>query len=256
MSNQFAGTGITYFQIPHAIVTGDTLSTLKGSSLRLYLLILSEAQRRSKPTVELTVAQIVEATGLARRHVDAAAIQLRELRLVDMIRHKGSRWVYAFDLLDPATGLSIPSQYDLNKLSAGNLTKAQIESYFLHRLGERFVRFDANGIEAWCPFHSKTTTKPTFTVKTSGGSAAWRCFDPECFYHGGGSILDFEQALQRERGQEISGTVAWERIRFIIRGAERKEAIQQGVIDSIQACAVGDADELYWLVSSERCYFL
>ena len=257
--NVWRDLGVTYFQIPDCIVSGDTLAMLKGSSLRLYLLILSRAQRKSSPTVELTVPEITEATGVNRRFVDAAAQELREFRLADMIRHKGGqRWSYEFHLIDPQTSLPLPSMYE-RTLSADNLSKSQMQSYFLHHLGQNFDHFDENGIMGICPFHATVKPKPTLSIMIGLTSSTWKCFEPECIHHGGGSIIDFEMAMQGLKdGKKITGLNAWRKIVHIIRAAERREAMQEDAANyvfDIQACAAPRTWDVIGAVS-DRCYIM
>ena len=252
--NVWQNLGVTYFQVPDSIVTSGTLAKLKGTSMRLYLLILSVAQRKSRPTVELTVKDIADATGMNRRHVDGAAQELQKCRLVDVVRHKGNKWGYEFHLLDPETRLALPTVYK-RELNAANLSKSQMESYFLHHLGQNFNHFDDNGIWARCPFHTYLKPKPTLSIRTVGTSATWRCTEPEC-HHEGGSIIDFEIAMSRLKGKSITGSNAWQKIVHIIKAAERKQAIEKDAGEDFTIDIQASAYQPEWDVLDRRCYIL
>jgi hypothetical protein len=230
MSNVLRGLGFSYFQMPEEVVLDSALmAELYGGPLSLYVLIMALAQKTSKVTVELTAAEI-QAAGVSKNYVTAAAQKLNDLGLVRLTRSKGVKWSFLFEILDPKTRLPLtPLHIRKDELSADKLKREQATNYFIHRLGENFVGFTDNGIEAVCPFHNRAnhTSKrtPTLSIKLPAGigSCTWRCFDEGCDHHGGGSIIDFEIATQRKAGRPINSPTAWERISFIIRAVQREE---------------------------------
>jgi hypothetical protein len=213
-----------YFQVPDELVSSKKLSKLKDTSLRLFLLILAMAQRKSSPTIYLTTEEIKE-TGISKNYVSSAVKQLGDLRLVTATQHKGKRWGYTFDLLDPETGLPLPTMHE-RKLDASKLTQKQLQTYFLSHLATNFSHFDDNGFWAKCPFHFSAKPKATLSVKTVG-SGAWKCHEETCSHNCGGSVIDFEMAIRGLQGKWVNTKVAWERIVFVIRASERKEVLEK-----------------------------
>lgn len=229
MSNIYKGLGLYYFQLPEDMLS--KLPEMNGNALALYVLIMARAQRKSTPVVELTSREIRAVTGMGPNGVTLAAEQLADLGLVHLTRRKGAQWGMRFEVLDPSTGLPIPTLY-ARKLDAGKLTIDQQRSYALHRLGELFSHFGADGnILANCPFHYSPNPKPRLSIRAGHAGLMWNCREEKCPHTDGGSIIDFEVALSRERGEQINTTIAWERIVFVIKAAERKDLLEAQAVE-------------------------
>jgi hypothetical protein len=217
---------------------GDTrpivgLSELRGDAAKIYMRICGMVQRDSKTTVKLTSKQIQE-LGVGVNYVRMAVDNLDDLGLVAVIRRKGPRGYFEFELLDMLTGFSLPTTY-ARKLDASKLTDRQLDAYFMHRLRTNYSHHDSQDFMAFCPFHEDGRKKPTLSVKTVG-SGAWHCFKPECPHHAGGSIIYFEVAYNLLFNHKpISMPLAWERVACIIRGAQRQEEIDRQSVDNAMA---------------------
>jgi hypothetical protein len=252
MSNVLRGLGFSYFQMPEEVALDSVLmAELYGGPLSLYVLIMALAQKTSKVAVELTSAEI-QAAGVSRNYVSSAAQKLHDLGLVRRTRNKGAKWSFVFELLDPKTRLPLtPLHIRKDELSADNLTRKQGADYFIHRLGDNLGSFTKNGLDAICPFHfsardaSKGKGKLSIKLPSGGiGSCSWRCFEENCAHSDGGSIIDFEVALQSKAGKFVNRTTAWERICFIIRGVQREEdSVRDAVAEVVDLMGAADDGE-------------
>jgi hypothetical protein len=236
-SSIWHGTGTTYFQMPESVALNlKLLKELNGDALTLYVYLSALAQKESSVVIKLTATNI-RALGIAKNAVAKAAGNLHALGLVLLTRTMGHDGAFKFELLDPETRLPLSPLHERRKeLSAGDLTREQLTNYFLHRLGDRFLMTDENGINARCPFHLDTKHTGSLSIKlpASRGSAALKCFDKECPYHEGANIVEFEVAMCQLDGKRISATTAWERIRHIVKATEREELLRRQALEAVQ----------------------
>ncbi|WP_348266418.1 hypothetical protein [Edaphobacter sp. DSM 109919] len=214
-------------------MSDSMMSALRGDSLKIYIRVCGITQQKSKTTVRMASKEI-QALGIGINYVNAAVDNLVDLGLMAVTRRKGPSGYFEFELLDPLTRLPIPTRY-ARKLDASTLTDRQLETYFMHRLQTNYSHHDTQGFMAFCPFHEDGRKKPTLSIKTVG-SGAWHCFNPKCPHHIGGSVIYFEVAYNLLfNHRPISMPLAWERIVCIIRGAERREEIDNQSVSNATA---------------------
>src|SRR5438477_5589427 len=101
MSNIFKNTAVNYFQIPQSLITGGVLAALLPSTMKMYLVLLFEAQNRSRSDLTLTNSDFARRAGLAPNSVTQGREQLVESGLVQVEKADGGRFRYV--LCDPAT---------------------------------------------------------------------------------------------------------------------------------------------------------
>jgi hypothetical protein len=93
--------GINFFPVPQDLVKAGTLKRLRGGALKLYLLLLYEAQRISQPCIEFSNREFGENIGLSPTTLRVARVQLWEEGLIDTGEESGKPTLYV--LLNPAT---------------------------------------------------------------------------------------------------------------------------------------------------------
>lgn len=93
--------GIPFFPTPQELVKTATLKRLRGGALRLYLLLLYEAQRISQPCIELSNREARERLGLSPTTLRVARVKLWEEGLIDAVEELGKATLYV--VLNPAT---------------------------------------------------------------------------------------------------------------------------------------------------------
>jgi len=208
LSNIFKFAPVAYAQFPNALVD-DRLAKLKFYSVKMYLLILRQAQRYSNPRVQISTLEAIQ-IGLKENSHRAARTELMQHKLAQSgrVNNNGLWW---YHVLNPSTGEPLPrsdEKVDLNKLPAD-----EIKKYFLHHLKDFDVVDDANGLKARCPFHDtvKLRTKPLSVMLSDGG--VWHCF--KC--NKSGKLVDFEKAMGLREGRGVMTTKdAFARIRRLV----------------------------------------
>ena len=93
--------GINFFPVPQDLVKAGTLKRLRGGALKLYLLLLYEAQRISQPCIELSNREARERIGLSPTTLRSARVKLWEEGLIDSVEDSGTATLYV--LLNPVT---------------------------------------------------------------------------------------------------------------------------------------------------------
>ena len=115
MSNLFKSkanpTGATWFPVPQMLVTTNFLKR-PGSELRLYLFLVSEAQRNSTAWLEFSNQQIWERTGLSPASQRRARTKLWEHKFIVPIQRLGECWLYVvWDPVKDEPAKTVPEKF-------------------------------------------------------------------------------------------------------------------------------------------------
>jgi len=196
MSNVFEKTDVTYFQMPQALVRDEHLQQISLSALKLYCLVLFEAQRRTRLDHELLNEDIERFTGLSANSVSSGRNELVTLKLVRCKRGFGGRYTYT--LLNPDTGTELVQSNTKASTRRYNstppldkLSRDQYRHYFKNRLARREWSDTGSQIYTNCPFPDHDDRKPSMSINLAIGK--WTC-------HGcgrAGGVLHFEQYLSQ-----------------------------------------------------------
>ena len=187
MSNPFQHTTETYFQTPKRLASGGIAKQLRPSSLLLYLTVLEEAQEKTSTVVLLKTSSVLDALGVAPRHLQTAREQLREFNLVASTEVKRGLW--SFELLSLHCKRLDNSLIDLDTLSTD-----EVRSFYLPQLNDYNFVITADGnLISRCPFHHshKLRERPFHLKLTNDGHGigVWQCF--ECLKTG--KMVEFER---------------------------------------------------------------
>ena len=93
--------GINFFPVLQDLLKTGTLKGLRGEALKLYLLLLYEAQRISQSCIELSNREFGESIGLSPTTLRTARVQLWEEGLIDTVEDSGKATLYV--VLNPVT---------------------------------------------------------------------------------------------------------------------------------------------------------
>jgi hypothetical protein len=168
VSNVFRNTGITYFQLPQAIIDNELLPEISGSAFKLFAFLCSEAQRMSDPTVTISGLRLSDATGIAPTRIGSAR---RELVDHWLIKSQKMRRGHAYTICDSQTGAPIPSNESTAlRVDFNDLSQEQLRAYFVSYL--KNVKDKGGSIEACCPFHDDTSPSLRISLKEHGD---WYC---------------------------------------------------------------------------------
>ena len=106
MSNVFVKGTASFYPVPQFLISSGLLRSLSGGALKLYQLILYEAQHCTRVELELSNLEVLERAGLSPNTIRRARTELKEARLIDLRQAPGSRYTYV--LLNPLTGVPLP----------------------------------------------------------------------------------------------------------------------------------------------------
>jgi hypothetical protein len=202
MSNIFRDTGISYFQVPNSLIPSGILGDLRQSALKVYFVLLYQAQQRTRSDVPFTNAQLVVDAGIAPNSLIAGRTELVEHGLVQIEPISGG---YIYVLCDPATKQPIlrrkhealsdtsdsaksqqcpkPASARGARAYVENLSSEEKRHYFESRLPGR-RKPTTGGFMALCPFHDDTDP----SLKVDIDRAGWYCHG--CRAHGGMVALE------------------------------------------------------------------
>lgn len=200
MSNVFEFTSVTYFQVPEHVIDSGRWARLTHKAKDLYVLILRHAQRYSTTTLRLTSKDMAR-VGISRNSVNAA---IESLDAEKLIHAKLGSHGYTFTLLDPATGTDLEAIKDLRAVKP-----EVVAMYFQDHIGgDYFITPNGRNITAACIFHQEKKRERSLNIDTDGGGA-FKCH--RCEAQGG--ILAFERAVAASKGEKITETQAYARVR-------------------------------------------
>ncbi|MFZ0633874.1 MAG: hypothetical protein WAM56_21470 [Acidobacteriaceae bacterium] len=228
MSNVFRYTALSYYQMPEAVMESGVLAELSLSALRLYLYLLYRAQKTSSSIVKLTAGDAMKA-GLSLRSVLPAREELIGCKLIAATQ---GRRGFTYELLDPVSGQSLEAIEDLSKVDP-----EVVGEYFMDHLAGYDPQEKGQGLQAYCPFHMRTSERVHTLHVTFDRGGAFKCnrdwhlskegkdINPSCK---SGGIIDFEMAMAERNGSPLSKNQAWGQVRSsllsIMRRKKRQEA--------------------------------
>src|SRR5690348_7050022 len=99
---------VLFFPVPQIFVRGGSLRNWRDCEIRLYVLLLHESERLSRPTIKLTNVEIARGAGLSPSSVRGARTKLCEYRAITTKRGAGG--VYTYTLVDLRTGVAWPQR--------------------------------------------------------------------------------------------------------------------------------------------------
>lgn len=228
MSNIFRHTAHTYFQIPEAVIESGVYAKLSPSAQALYTLLLYLAQKRSSTVIKLTASDAAK-VGLSPRSVQSARKELIECKLIAATQE---RLGYTYELLDPVSGQSLEIIVDLARVDP-----EVVGEYFAEMLAAYDPQETGQGLQAFCPFHIRTSERIRTLHVTFDQGGAFKCnrdwqlskedkdINPSCK---SGGIVDFAIAMAEKSGETLSKNQAYGRVIHtelaIMRKQKRQEA--------------------------------
>jgi hypothetical protein len=112
-----------YFSVPQFVIRDEIWAQLKPAAKDLYMALLHQIERFSRPEVTMTDADVKKLVGVSSRSLRNARTALKEKGLVEFKCGSGNKYRYVIAVEKPSKLLaaSVAVDSDASRLSSGQL---------------------------------------------------------------------------------------------------------------------------------------
>jgi hypothetical protein len=227
-TNIFRPSDVDTFAVPVAVFNRLLNNPdVKISAAVVYAYILSVA---ASPTVRIYTGDALNDTGLSRPVFIEARETLIAAKLINAVETT-KQGVWQYELLSENGG-KLPTYEDF--IVFRDLAPEHIEAYYSDRLGVSSApeKLQDESLRFVCPFHTEQDGKNRLTVTIDRGEGLhgrFICGKNRCGRHGG--LIEFEQAMAKRRGNELTKSQAAQFVRsFMVTRLRPEEDTQLNTI--------------------------